>query len=57
MTETEINAILRVMADDAFVVMNWARKQGFKRDEQINQVVSAYRKTLTDAKAKIGTAE
>ena len=49
----EIEAVLKVMADDAFEVLNWARRQGMKRDQQTAQVVAAYRKTLADTKTSI----
>lgn len=45
--------ILFVMAEDAFEVMNWARREGMKRDKQLEQVVEAYEKTLLDTKTKI----
>lgn len=41
--------ILHALADDAFVVLNWARRQGLKRDQQKEQVMLAMRKTLTEA--------
>ena len=41
-------ALLFHLADDAFEVMNWARREGMKRDKQLEQVVEAYEKTLTD---------
>ena len=47
------NAILRVMAEDAFDVLNWARREGMKRDQQLEQVVEAYKKTLADAEARL----
>lgn len=47
--------ILFVMAEDAFEVMNWARREGMKRDKQLEQVVEAYEKTLRDTKTKIVT--
>lgn len=53
MTAMEIEALLHVMADDAFVVMNWARREGMKRDRQLAEVVRAFRKTLNDANARI----
>lgn len=36
------------MAEDAFEVLNWARREGLKRDKQLEQVVEAYEKTLAD---------
>lgn len=57
MTDEEITAVLHVMADDAFEVLNWARRLGMKREKQIEQVVSAYRKTLKDTNTNLaGTA-
>lgn len=46
-------AVLATMANDAFEVLNWARRQGMKRNEQVAQVVEAYKKTLSDAQAKL----
>lgn len=53
MTDIEIDAVLKVMAEDAFVVMNWARREGMKRDAQLHEVVSAYKKTLADTKTRL----
>jgi hypothetical protein len=50
------DAVLRVMADDAFTVLNWARKQGMKREQQLDEVVKAYRKTLADTNSEITLA-
>lgn len=47
------DGVLALMANDAFEVMNWARRQGLKRDEQVAQVVEAFKKTLSDTKAKL----
>jgi len=47
------NAVLKVMAEDAFEVLNWARREGMKKDQQLEQVVEAYTKTLADAKARL----
>ncbi len=33
---------LRELADDAFVVLNWAKRQGFNRDQQIDEVVKTF---------------
>lgn len=43
-------ALLFHLAEDAFEVLNWARREGMKRDQQLQQVVEAYEKTLADAK-------
>lgn len=43
-------ALLFHLAEDAFEVLNWARREGMKRDRQLEQVVEAYEKTLADAK-------
>lgn len=45
----EVTAILELMAEDAFDVQNWARRIGLKRDAQIKQTASAFRKSLSDA--------
>lgn len=45
--------VLRVMAEDAFEVLNWARREGMKKGQQLDQVVAAYRKTLSDTRARI----
>jgi hypothetical protein len=34
---------LTTMANTAFDVLNWARRMGMKRDEQIEQLVKAFR--------------
>ena len=44
------------LAEDAFDVLNWARRIGLKRDQQLEQVVEAFEKTLTETKAKIDAA-
>lgn len=33
---------LRDLADTAFVTMNWARRLGFDRDRQLEEVVKAF---------------
>lgn len=33
---------LRSLANDAFEVLNWARRTGFRRDQQVNEVVKAF---------------
>jgi hypothetical protein len=53
MTDAVADAVLQVLADDAFEVMNWARRQGFNRAQQTEQVIAAYRKTLADTKTTI----
>ena len=45
--------LLFTLAEDAFEVLNWARREGMKRDKQLEQVVEAYRKTLSESGAKI----
>ncbi len=37
---------LRELADDAFVVMNWAKRKGMRRDRQIDETVKAFEVTL-----------
>ena len=51
------DAILMVLAQDAFDVLNWARRLGMKREQQLEQVVAAYRKTLADNKTSLITIE
>ena len=46
-------ALLFHLAEDAFEVMNWARREGMKRDKQLEQVVEAYEKTLADNHASV----
>ena len=46
-------ALLFHLAEDAFEVLNWARREGMKRDKQLEQVVEAYEKTLADNKVLI----
>jgi len=48
------DATLHALADDAFEVMNWARRMGMKRDQQLSEVVKAFRLTLD--KAGVGQA-
>ncbi len=38
--------LLRQFAEDAFEVFNWARREGFKRDKQIDEVAKAFTKRL-----------
>ena len=38
--------LLRDMANTAFDVMNWARREGLKRDQQIDQVVAGFKVDL-----------
>lgn len=57
MSDDARDAVLRVMAEDAFDVLNWARRLGMKRDQQLDQVVLAYRKTLSDTNAEIAVAQ
>jgi hypothetical protein len=49
-------ALLFYLAEDAFDVLNWARREGMKKDRQLSEVVEAFRKTLTDAKAIIAVS-
>jgi hypothetical protein len=51
--DSAAEAVLRVMAEDAFDVLNWARRMGLKRDQQLDEVVKAYRKTLADTEFSI----
>ncbi len=47
----ERRRLLFHLAEDAFEVLNWARREGLKRDKQLEQVVEAFEKTLGDNKA------
>ena len=47
------NELLFHLAEDAFEVLNWARREGMKKDKQLQEVVSAFEKTLTDTQATI----
>ena len=47
------NELLFHLAEDAFEVLNWARREGMKKDKQLEQVVAAYEKTLADTRATI----
>lgn len=42
------DALLLKLANDAFVVMNWARKQGMKKDAQMAETVAAFKLTLAE---------
>ena len=52
MTMTQREVLIK-LANDAFEVLNWARRYGLKRDAQVNEVVEAFQKAMTDAKVKI----
>ena len=43
--------LLNDLANDAFEVLNWARREGLKRPQQIEQVVSAFKKRLAESEA------
>ena len=45
------DAQLRQMAATAFIVLNWARRSGFKRDQQLEQVVEGFKVDLAEFKA------
>jgi hypothetical protein len=47
------SALLFHLAEDAFDVLNWARREGLKKDRQLAEVVAAFEKTLTDNKVEI----
>lgn len=49
-------SLLFYLAEDAFEVMNWARREARKRDKQLEQVVEAYEKALADNRATIKLA-
>lgn len=38
--------ILRLLADDAFAVLNWAKRLGLQRERQIDETVKAFKKRL-----------
>lgn len=40
--------LLRLLADDAFAVLNWAKRMGFGKDQQIEETVKAFKKRLAD---------
>lgn len=46
-------ALLFHLAEDAFEVLNWARREGMKRNKQLEQVVAAFEKTIADTGATI----
>ncbi|WP_168247682.1 MULTISPECIES: hypothetical protein [unclassified Mesorhizobium] len=37
---------LRTLAEDAFTVLNWARRLGFNRDRQIDELVKTFEVSL-----------
>jgi hypothetical protein len=47
---------LRALAEDAFEVMNWARRLGLRREAQIAEVVKAFEVRLGYRKAVVTTA-
>jgi hypothetical protein len=55
--DSAAEAVLRVMAEDTFDVLNWARHMGLKRDQQLDEVVKAYEKTLSDTGTILAQAE
>jgi len=40
--------LLLKLADTAFTTLNWACRQGMKKPEQLEQVVSAFKKTIEE---------
>jgi hypothetical protein len=55
MTRRIDRAVLEDLFADAFDVMNWARRLGMKRDQQQEEVISAYLKTLNAAGVEVST--
>ena len=43
------DAILQILAKDAFDVLNWARRLGMKEQAQLDQVIAAFKKTFAEA--------
>lgn len=43
---------LAQLADDAFTVLNWARRMGMNREAQLEQVVATFEVTLGYREAK-----
>lgn len=48
---------LQELADTAFVTMNWARRLGFNRERQIDEVRKAFEITLGYRQALTGVVE
>lgn len=44
--QVKSDSMLRALALDAFDVLNWARRLGMKKEQQLDQVVAAYRLTF-----------
>jgi len=40
--------VLYDLADDAFVVLNWAKRMGFRKEQQLEETVKAMHKTLRE---------
>lgn len=40
--------LLFKLADDAFVVLNWAKREGHKKPVQLEQCVEAFKKTISE---------
>jgi len=57
LTDDETRAVLALMAEDAFDVLNWARRMGMLKDQQLEQVVEAFKKTLRDTETRIARVE
>jgi len=47
---------LHALADDAFDVLNWARRLGLRREAQIAEVVKAFEVRLGYRKSVVATA-
>lgn len=45
---------LATMATTAFDVFNWARREGMKKDQQIEQVVAAFKMHMAEWYSEIG---
>ena len=46
------DAQLRQMARTAFNVLNWARREGFKKDQQLDEVVAGFKVDLREFESK-----
>lgn len=45
---------LRALADDAFTILNWAKRQGFNKDRQVEELIRTFEVRLGYREPKTG---
>ena len=50
------DAQLRQMAETARVTLNWAMREGMKKDRQLDQIVNGFKKDLAEFDANTQTS-